>query len=92
MQGGARAGRNHRGWAGAFNETTAKQDPFATLGFPPGIRGRAFLSFGTHAMPSAYTVHATAGGGAWAQLATPDLSRLCLNFERRRERTASNVQ
>ena len=43
-------------------------------------------------MPSAYTVHATAGGGAWAQLATPDLSRLCLNFERRRERTASNVQ
>ena len=33
-QGGARAGRNHRGWAGAFNETTAKRHPFATLGFP----------------------------------------------------------
>ena len=27
-------GRNHRGWAGAFNETTAKRHPFATFGFP----------------------------------------------------------
>lgn len=31
---GGRAGRNHRGWAGAFNETTAKRHPFATFGFP----------------------------------------------------------
>ena len=60
---GGRAGRNHRGWAGAFNETTAKQDPFATLGFPPGIRGRASLSFGTHAMPSAYTLQLGVGLG-----------------------------
>lgn len=92
-QGGARAGRNHRGWAGAFNETTAKRHPFATLGFPrtyadellklprymPGRRGcpqRARQRWGSGS----------------AGVATPDLSKLCLNFERRRERTASNVQ
>jgi hypothetical protein len=94
---GGRAGRNHRGWAGAFNETTAKRHPFAAFGFPRTYADELLK------LPR-YTpdprMPASACWGARAQLrracsielATPDLSKLCLNFERRRERTASNVQ
>jgi hypothetical protein len=75
-------GRNHRGWAGAFNETTAKRQPFATFGF--GSADARDYSWGLRAQGAVR--------GQCDELATPDLSKLCLNFERRRERTASNVQ
>jgi hypothetical protein len=87
-------GRNHRGWAGAFNETTAKRHPFATFGFPRTYADE-LLKLPRYTpdprMPaSAYSWGLRAQRATSS--ATPDLSKLCLNFERRRERTASNVQ
>lgn len=88
-------GRNHRGWAGAFNETTAKRHPFATFGFPRTYADE-LLKLPRYTpdprMPaSAYSWGDP--GSACDELGDPPISvNLCLNFERRRERTASNVQ
>ena len=81
-QGGARAGRNHRGWAGAFNETTAKRHPFATLGFPRTYADELLklprYTPGSRGSPAA---RGQLRAGARAQLTTPDLNKLCLNFD-----------
>ena len=80
-QGGARAGRNHRGWAGAFNETTAKRHPFATLGFPRTYADE-LLKLPRYTPGSrAADRRQRATAGARAQLTTPDLNKLCLNFD-----------
>jgi hypothetical protein len=81
---GGRAGRNHRGWAGAFNETTAKRHPFATFGFPRTYADE-LLKLPRYTpdprMPaSAYSWGARAQlrRACSIELATPDLSKLCL--------------
>jgi hypothetical protein len=65
-------GRNHRGWAGAFNETTAKRHPFATFGFPRTYADE-LLKLPRYTpdprMPA--SAYGAGGSGSAAELATP---------------------
>ena len=96
-------GRNHRGWAGALRHSTKPQQSGTRLRHSAsrGHTRTSFLSFrGTRQIRGCPRARTAGGSGAAAELAAwacppgdgRSLSKLCLNFERRRERTASNVQ